>query len=158
MSGPKLFFSGKKKKFKKRGWGGGQFFFFSKKKKSIKYPAPNPFKPFHIGHLMTNAIGESIARILEVSGAAVSRANYQGDVGLHVAKAIWRLLQDKKLQDQSLSIAEQSKNIGQAYALGAEAYEGEEKIKIEIDEINKEVYDRSNTKINVLYDWGFKVT
>src|SRR3989344_8727872 len=31
----------------------------------IEYTDPNPFKPFHIGHLMTNAIGESIARILE---------------------------------------------------------------------------------------------
>jgi len=154
------FFSGKVEEILSTGGGSalGGNNLFSGKKIMIEYTDPNPFKPFHIGHLMTNAIGESIARILEASGAAVSRANYQGDVGLHVAKAIWRLLQDKKLQDQSLSIAEQSKNIGQAYALGAEAYEGEEKIKIEIDEINKEVYDRSNAKINVLYDWGFKVT
>src|SRR3989344_4367857 len=27
----------------------------------IEYTDPNPFKPFHIGHLMTNAIGESVA-------------------------------------------------------------------------------------------------
>ena len=30
---------------------------------------PNPFKEFHIGHLMSNAIGESIARIIDFSGA-----------------------------------------------------------------------------------------
>src|SRR3989344_158300 len=35
------------------------------KKIMVEYTDPNPFKPFHIGHLMTNAIGESIARIFE---------------------------------------------------------------------------------------------
>src|SRR3989338_1313669 len=83
------------------------------KKIMVEYTDPNPFKPFHIGHLMTNAIGESIARVLEHSGAKVSRSNYQGDVGLHVAKAIWALLKDLKLQDMSLvSNAAQAANIG----------------------------------------------
>src|SRR3990167_8120304 len=41
----------------------------SGKKIMVEYTDPNPFKPFHIGHLMTNAIGESVARILEHSGA-----------------------------------------------------------------------------------------
>ena len=30
----------------------------------VEYTQPNPFKPFHIGHLMSNAIGESISRIV----------------------------------------------------------------------------------------------
>ena len=68
----------------------------SGKKVMVEYTDPNPFKPFHIGHLMTNAIGESIARIFEYSGAEVIRANYQGDVGLHVAKAIWAVLKKGK--------------------------------------------------------------
>ncbi|KKT76054.1 MAG: Arginine-tRNA ligase [Parcubacteria group bacterium GW2011_GWF2_44_7] len=62
------------------------------KKVMVEYTQPNPFKPFHIGHLMSNSIGESISRLVEFSGAEVSRANYQGDVGLHVAKAIYGLL------------------------------------------------------------------
>lgn len=131
---------------------------FFKKRIMIEYTDPNPFKPFHIGHLMTNAIGESIARILESSGAIVSRANYQGDVGLHVAKAIFGLLKDKKLQDKSVSVAMQSANIGKAYAKGARAYGSDEKTEKEIDEINKKIYDRSDLKINKMYDWGFKAT
>ena len=59
----------------------------------VEYTDPNPFKEFHIGHLMSNAIGESIARLLEITGAEVTRANYQGDVGPHVAKAIWGRMQ-----------------------------------------------------------------
>ncbi|OGI61068.1 arginine--tRNA ligase [Candidatus Nomurabacteria bacterium RIFCSPHIGHO2_01_FULL_38_19] len=135
----------------------------------VEYTDPNPFKPFHIGHLMTNAIGESIARILEHSGAVVSRANYQGDIGLHVAKAIYGLSKNKKLQDKTGTHTTQSANIGKAYANGAEAYEKGEAAKLasaqdfgearkEIDEINKKLYDKSDEKINEIYDWGFKVT
>src|SRR3989344_2922375 len=127
----------------------------SGKKIMIEYTDPNPFKPFHIGHLMTNAIGESIARILEHSGATVSRANYQGDVGLHVARAVWGLMQNKKLQDQAVSHTVQAANIGAAYASGSEQYENH---KEEIDAINKKIYDRNDKKINEIYDWGFKVT
>ena len=124
----------------------------------IEYTDPNPFKPFHIGHLMTNAIGESVARILEHSGATVSRANYQGDIGLHVAKALYGILKDKKLQDKSGSHTLHAMNIGLAYARGGEAYENNESAKKEIDEINKKIYDKSNKKINGIYDWGFKAT
>src|SRR3989338_6981911 len=137
----------------------GQNNLLSGKKIMVEYTDPNPFKPFHIGHLMTNAIGESVARILEHSGAEVSRANYQGDVWLHVAKAIWGLLKNPELADQSIvSNAAEATNIGKAYVAGATAYESDEKIKKEIDEVNKKIYDRSDKKINELYDWGFRVT
>lgn len=124
----------------------------------VEYTDPNPFKPFHIGHLMTNAIGESIARILEHSGAVVFRANYQGDIGLHVAKAIYGLLKNKKLQNQFVSNALQSANIGKAYAQGAKAYENDKKAEKEIDKINKKIYERTDEKINKLYTWGFDAT
>ncbi len=83
----------------------------------VEYTDPNPFKQFHIGHLMSNAIGESIARILERSGAEVSRANYQGDVGPHVAKALYVLL-EKNTANPTIE------DISQAYVEGAARYEG----------------------------------
>jgi len=70
------------------------------KKIMVEYTDPNPFKPFHIGHLMSNAIGESISRLVEFSGAETKRANYQGDLGLHIAKAIYGLLKKKILQSK----------------------------------------------------------
>src|SRR3990167_7108000 len=96
------------------------------KKIMVEYTDPNPFKPFHIGHLMTNAIGESIARILEHSGAKVSRANYQGDVGLHVAKSIYGLLKNPELAARTGSHNTEAANIGRAYVLGAGVYETDE--------------------------------
>lgn len=114
------------------------------KKVIIDYTDPNPFKEFHIGHLMSNAIGESLSRIFEFQGAKVKRVCYQGDVGMHVAKAIWGKIKDGK------------KTWGQAYAFGAQAYEEDEKAKKEITGINKKIYDRSDKKINKLYDTGKK--
>lgn len=130
----------------------------SPKKIMIEYTDPNPFKPFHIGHLMTNAIGESLARLLEHSGAEVSRANYQGDIGLHVAKAIYGLLENTKLAEKTGSNSFQAGNIGRAYAMGAEAYENDEKAKEKINEINKKIYSKSDKQINDIYEWGFEVT
>ena len=124
----------------------------------IEYTDPNPFKPFHIGHLMTNTIGESIARILEHSGGVVSRANYQGDVGLHVAKAFYGMQKKGMPKDMSAPASVLAKYIGESYVFGSEAYDNDESAKKEIDVLNKKIYDRSDPKVNQVYDWGFDVT
>ncbi len=113
----------------------------------IEYTDPNPFKEFHIGHLMSNAIGESIARLIEYTGAEVKRANYQGDVGPHVAKAIWGI---RKLGVDP----HDASALGKAYAAGAAVYESDPAAKQEIEEINAKVYDRSDAQIHELYVAG----
>ncbi len=104
----------------------------------VEHTQPNPFKEFHIGHLMNNAIGEAVARIVKASGAEVKTATYHGDVGLHVAKAIWGMQKGEK----------------DPYPAGAKAYEDDEKAKAEIVEINQKVYDKSDKQINDLYEAG----
>ena len=104
------------------------------KKFFVEHTQPNPFKKFHIGHLMNNAIGESIARVVKVSGAEVKTASYHGDVGMHVAKALWK----------------------GDYVLGSRAFEQDQLAKTEIQEINRKVYDRSDPEINSRYDEGKK--
>ncbi len=121
------------------------------KKIVVEYTDPNPFKEFHIGHLVTNTIGESIARLFHFSGAEVKRANYQGDVGRHVARAIWGLM-------QSGDSPEDVKALGRAYAAGATADVDDSPAKAEITAINKKVYDRSDSAINDLYDRGRKTS
>lgn len=116
-----------------------------------EYTDPNPFKEFHIGHLMSNAIGESIARLLQFSGARVERANYQGDVGPHVAKAIWGI--------RTLGLdARDPSSLGKAYAAGAAAYEGDAGAREAIEAINQKVYDRSDPDINAVYETGRKAS
>ena len=120
----------------------------------VEYTDPNPFKEFHIGHLMSNAIGESISRIVEANGAKVMRACYQGDVGLHVAKTIWAIRQ----VDGDLKKIMTAEELGRAYKNGSIAYELGEKAKKEIIEINRKIYDRSDKGINKIYDNGIKIS
>jgi arginyl-tRNA synthetase len=108
----------------------------------VEHTDPNPFKQLHIGHLMPMTVGMSIAHIFEWSGAEVKQACYQGDVGLHVAKAIYGMLKDAK----------------EPYVFGTKAFDEDESAKKEIIEINKKVYDRSDEKINKLYDAGRKAS
>jgi arginyl-tRNA synthetase len=125
----------------------------SGKKVMVEYTQPNPFKPFHIGHLMSNAIGESISRIVEFSGAKTVRANYQGDVGLHDAKAIWGIINSGESLEGKTALW-----VGEQYAKGSDAYDTNEDSKKEIDEINKKIYSRADENINKIYDWGRQVT
>lgn len=113
---------------------------FSGQKVFFEHSQPNPFKAFHIGHLMGNCIGESVARIIRANGAEMQIASYHGDVGLHVAKAVWAL---KKGID-----------FDSAYAEGHKVYEDNEESKKEILEINKKIYDESDNEISKLYEDG----
>ncbi|TSC68047.1 MAG: arginyl-tRNA synthetase [Parcubacteria group bacterium Gr01-1014_56] len=130
-------------------WGSNDL--YKNKTVMVEYTDPNPFKVFHIGHLMSNAIGESIARVLEQSGAKVIRANYQGDVGPHVAKAIWRM------KNSGIKIADLQSS-AKAYVEATAIVEDNPEVQPQIDEINKKIYDRSDPEINALYDSGRKAS
>lgn len=122
----------------------------------VEFTDPNPFKLFHIGHLMSNTIGEAIARLYEASGAKVIRANYQGDVGLHVAKAVWGYKKMSMIPWGTKNLQSEVKLLGEAYTLGSNAYENQPEAKQEIDDLNKKIYDRSDNEINDIYDLGRK--
>jgi arginyl-tRNA synthetase len=106
----------------------------------VEHTDPNPFKEFHIGHLMPNVIGSAIARIFEWNGAEVKQANYQGDKGLHVAKAVWAMEKGEPLKS--------------AYATGNKAFEENSEAKKEIEELNKKIYDESDDRVNDIYQKG----
>ena len=66
----------------------------------VEFAHPNTHKAFHIGHLRNITTGESIVRLLESQGAKVIRANYQGDVGMHIAKALYGILHNPEIKKQ----------------------------------------------------------
>jgi arginyl-tRNA synthetase len=123
----------------------------SSKQIMVEYTDPNPFKVFHIGHLMANTIGESLSRLIEFSGAEVIRACYQGDVGLHVAKTVWAIKKDGKYKDDI-------SYLGAMYVLGSSEYETNEQSKKEIVDINKKVFEKSDEEINQIYEAGRKLS
>lgn len=152
----KDFFAGVVKEILKEAENYGKNNFLNKEKTIIEYTDPNPFKQFHIGHLMSNTIGEAISRIIENNGAEIKRLSYGGDIGLHVAKTIFGILA-KKEEIKSIKNADEKKQLkfwAGAYVFGNNKYEDNESAKKEIDELNKIIFDKSNSEINELYEWG----
>jgi len=106
----------------------------------IEFAHPNTHKLFHIGHLRNITTGESIARILEFNGSKIIRTNYQGDVGLHIAKCLWGI---KKLGlEKFSSLDKKVEFLGKAYTKGSKAYEEDGNAKNEIIQINKGLYEK----------------
>lgn len=102
-----------------------------------EFSDPNPFKVLHVGHLYTSMVGDSISRILEMAGAKVVRVNFGGDVGLHVAKTMYALLQRAGVYSTCLMI----EDIAKCYVEGTRAYEEDENdAKAIITELNKIIY------------------
>ncbi len=55
----------------------------------VEYAQPNTHHSFHIGHVRTTLLGESLARIVEFAGFETIRATYPGDMGLSVITVVW---------------------------------------------------------------------
>ncbi len=98
-----------------------------------EFSDPNPFKVLHVGHLYTSIVGDSIARLFEYAGAKVIRANFGGDVGLHVAKTMY-VLKQKPIEELTIE------DIAKCYVEGTAAYEEDESAHEEITKLNKEIY------------------
>jgi arginyl-tRNA synthetase len=120
----------------------------------VEFGDPNPFKEMHIGHLYSYIVGDAISSLLEASGATVRRLSYHGDVGLHVAMAIWGMQKDGVVPNGASKVTKQS--IGAYYAKGHQAYENDENAKSEIKEINERLYKRDSETLNKLHEWGAK--
>ncbi len=109
-----------------------------------EYSDPNPFKVLHAGHLYTSLVGDAVANLLEVAGATVHRVNFGGDVGLHVGKTMWAILQElggeHPEQLTSVPVDQQLKWLSQCYVSGNDAYEDNQTAKAEIVSLNKQVY------------------
>lgn len=117
-----------------------------------EYSDPNPFKVLHAGHLYTTVMGDVMSRLIAVAGGQVHRVNFGGDVGLHVGKTMWAIidsdeqkaltevevLAEKPLHDRAVWMAER-------YVKGNNAYEDDEAAKAAIIELNKKVYQLHET-------------
>lgn len=109
----------------------------------VEFAHPNTHKLFHIGHLRNISTGEAMVRIFEAVGNKVIRTNYQGDVGLHIAKCLYGIRHSKIDYKNLKSLKEKIEFIGKMYTVGTSAYEDSKDAKEEILKINRMIYDQS---------------
>ena len=104
----------------------------------VEYCHANTHKAFHVGHTRNICLGESICRILEKNGNKVIRTNYQGDIGMHVAKTVYGLLNLNKI---NLKEPKENKGkwLGLVYAAASNLAK-DENIAEEINKINQKLY------------------
>ena len=128
------------------------------KKKLFEYTDPNPLKVFHIGHFMSNAVGEANSRIADFNGAEVKRAVYFGDTGVHIAKTMYALRSIKDEIEKDAPLRDQVAFLGKAYATGNNLYEDDLEVKTEIDALNKSIYLKEDSEDYELYKWAREVS
>ena len=114
----------------------------------IEMGDPNTHKLPHIGHLFNYIVGDTIARTQEFLGNKICKVTWQGDVGPHVAKAIygWRKRGKKDPKD----VIERMRELQEGYVLGAKESEKNDEAEEEIKKINKQIYAEDK---EVLEDW-----
>lgn len=119
---------------------------YSGKKVVCEFSDPNPFKVLHVGHLYTSIVGDAISKLVEFAGGKVVRANFGGDVGLHVAKTLYALLKSlAECSSANASIEITPEILAKCYVEGTRAYEEDEEAKAKITKLNKVVYEIAET-------------
>ncbi len=106
-----------------------------KERMMIEFAHPNTHKALHIGHARNLTLGEALSRTMSFAGYDIKRVNYQGDIGPHVARCIWGLL------NLGLKEPEDGKGewLGKVYAKASKEATNY-KVELQIKEINKNLY------------------
>ncbi|HVY35770.1 MAG TPA: arginine--tRNA ligase [Candidatus Paceibacterota bacterium] len=141
----------------KEQWGSTDM--YAGKKILVEHSSPNLFKPFHIGHVMNNAIGESIERMAKRSGATVTAISYPSDISLGISKAIWKLMQDGGLHKLATMHTKEEKiaYLGECYVQGVRMFDESEQVQQEVRSIAKKLYEHIDGPELEAYEEGKKI-
>lgn len=108
----------------------------------VEHSSPNLFKPFHIGHLMNNTVGEALYRLAKSSGAQATPISFPSDISLGVAKAIFILLEK---YEGKLTFPLAISVLGEAYVEGTKRFEEDESIHSRVKEIANNLYENKDS-------------
>jgi arginyl-tRNA synthetase len=113
-----------------------------------EFSDPNPFKVLHMGHFYTSVVGDAISNLIEIAGGKVHRVNFGGDVGLHVAKTMWAILEkiggENSERLKEVPEGEEADWLSERYVEGNNAYSDNDSAKLEIIDLNKRIYKITN--------------
>jgi arginyl-tRNA synthetase len=123
---------------------------------------PNPFKDLHIGHAYNCIVADTMANLLDISGAHVHRVSYHGDVGLHVGRSMWAILKwcDGDISKlDTVPEGERPRFMSDRYVEGAKADKEDAAAKKQIEAYAKESFAPEG-EYKIVYekcrDWSFR--
>jgi arginyl-tRNA synthetase len=114
----------------------------------VEFSNPNTHKAFHVGHLRSAILGESLARILDFAGYEVVRANYVGDMGLHVIKWLWNYMgshMGEKPPENTTSW------MGDLYSEAVQRLESDPELEVEVRELYSR-WDQRDPEVVALWE------
>jgi arginyl-tRNA synthetase len=116
---------------------------------------PNPFKAMHIGHAYNSIIADTLANLLEFGGHEVHRVSYHGDVGMHVGRAMYSLLEFVDGNPERLKevpVAERNSFMSRMYANGSAKYKEDVAAKAQIEELAKQSFAPTDALYKQVYE------
>lgn len=119
---------------------------YTGKKVLVEHSSPNLFKPFSVGHLMNNIVGEFVARAMRTLGAEVKTMSFPSDVSLGIAKALFIIERDIKSGDKDIIYFKNSsqdeviKYLGETYVRGVKECEENEESLNEAKKVLDKMY------------------
>ena len=121
----------------------------------VEFSQPNTHKPFHVGHLRNTLLGNALSNLLEFAGYPVVRANYYGDIGLHVIKCLWGLMHLGELGIEREEGESEGRFLGRVYSavdrlLGEDGPE-RERVEREIRTLHQR-WDRRDPEVVDLWE------
>ncbi len=87
----------------------------SKKRVMVEYSNVNTHKQYHIGHLRNLCYGDSVCRLLSISGYDVIPVSYINDFGIHIAKTLWAFSEFQKSGKDIGKIKNKGEFLGNLY-------------------------------------------
>lgn len=70
----------------------------------VEYANPNTHKEIHIGHLRNFITGRVFVSLLQAAGESVVPVSYVNDLGANVAKTLWWMVREAKLDIRALEL------------------------------------------------------
>ena len=130
---------------------------FTTKKILVEHSSPNLFKPFHIGHLMNNIVGEAIVRMMHATNAHVNTISFPSDISLGIAKAIYIIKTDggisycKEKGDSIITY------LGESYVRGVAHFDEHPSAQEEIKAIAQKLYSATPSNELDIYEYTKKI-
>lgn len=113
----------------------------------VEFSQPNTHKAFHVGHLRSAILGDVLCRILDFAGYEVVRANYFGDIGLHVIKWLWNYMKHHAGEKPSQDV---TRWMGDLYAEASRRLEEDPTLEAEVRALYAR-WDRRDPEVVALW-------